>query len=42
LDAGIWWLIIFDPDGGLLEYYQLKDRRYELNQPDEDGRHWIE
>ncbi len=34
--------IIFDPDGGLLEYYELKNRRYELKQPDENGRHWIE
>ncbi|OSO90256.1 hypothetical protein B7O87_09500 [Cylindrospermopsis raciborskii CENA303] len=34
--------IIFDPDGGLLEYYELKNERYELKQPDENGRHWIE
>ncbi len=34
--------IIFDPDGGLLEYYELKNKRYELKQPDENGRHWIE
>jgi hypothetical protein len=34
--------IIFDPDGGLLEYYELENKRYELKQPDENGRHWIE
>ncbi|KAF3883986.1 MULTISPECIES: Uma2 family endonuclease [Nostocales] len=34
--------VIFDPDGGLLEFYQLENRRYELKQPDENGRHWID
>ena len=34
--------VIFDPDGGLLEYYQLENQRYELQNPDENGRHWIE
>ena len=34
--------VIFDPDGGLLEYYQLENRRYELQQSDENGRHWVE
>jgi hypothetical protein len=34
--------IIFEPDGGLLEYYQLENGRYELKQPDENGHHWIE
>ncbi|MCG6136215.1 MAG: Uma2 family endonuclease [Nostoc sp. LLA-1] len=34
--------IIFDPNGGLLEYYQLENGRYELKQPDENGRHWID
>ncbi|PHM11397.1 Uma2 family endonuclease [Nostoc sp. 'Peltigera malacea cyanobiont' DB3992] len=34
--------IIFDPNGGLLEFYQLENRRYELKQPDENGRHWID
>ncbi len=33
--------VIFDPDGGLLEYYQLEHERYELKLPDENGRHWI-
>jgi Uma2 family endonuclease len=33
--------IIFDPDGGLLEFYQLENGRYELQLPDPDGRHWI-
>lgn len=31
-----------EPDGGLLEYYQLENKRYELKQPDENGRHWID
>ena len=34
--------MIFDPNGGLLEFYQLENRRYELQQPDENGRHWID
>jgi hypothetical protein len=34
--------VIFEPDGGLLEYYQLERDRYELKQPDENGRHWID
>ncbi|MEC4816856.1 MAG: Uma2 family endonuclease [Scytonema sp. PMC 1069.18] len=34
--------VIFDPNGGLLEFYQLENRRYELKQPDENGRHWID
>ncbi|MEI1373432.1 Uma2 family endonuclease [Nostoc sp. UHCC 0926] len=34
--------VIFEPDSGLLEFYQLENRRYELKQPDENGRHWIE
>ncbi|MFQ4142135.1 Uma2 family endonuclease [Chlorogloeopsis sp. ULAP02] len=34
--------VIFDPSGGLLEFYQLENRRYELKQPDENGRHWID
>ena len=34
--------VIFDPNGGLLEFYQLENRRYELQQPDENGRHWID
>jgi Uma2 family endonuclease len=34
--------VIFDPDGGLLEFYQLENGRYELKQPDENGLHWIE
>ncbi len=24
------------------EFYQLENRRYELKQPDENGRHWID
>jgi hypothetical protein len=34
--------IIFEPDGGLLEFYQLENQRYELKLPDENGRHWID
>jgi hypothetical protein len=34
--------VIFDPEGGLLEYFQLENRRYELQQPDENGRHWVD
>ena len=34
--------VIFDPDGGLLEYYKLENGRYKLEQLDENGRHWIE
>ncbi|MEH1918676.1 Uma2 family endonuclease [Nostoc sp.] len=34
--------VIFDPNGGLLEFYQLENRRYELKQPDENSRHWID
>ena len=33
--------IIFDPNGGLLEFYQLENGRYELQQPNPDGRHFI-
>jgi Uma2 family endonuclease len=33
--------VIFAPDGGLLEFYELENGRYELKQPDENGRNWI-
>jgi Uma2 family endonuclease len=33
--------VIFDPDGGLVEFHQLENGRYELKQPDENGRNWI-
>lgn len=33
--------VIFESDSGLLEFYQLENGRYELKQPDENGRHWI-
>jgi Uma2 family endonuclease len=33
--------VIFDPDGGLLEFYELENGRYKLTQPDENGLHWI-
>ncbi|MEA5579689.1 Uma2 family endonuclease [Anabaena sp. UHCC 0451] len=34
--------VIFDPDGGLLEFYQLENGRYELKQANENGLHWID
>ncbi|MGF1672296.1 MAG: Uma2 family endonuclease [Rivularia sp. (in: cyanobacteria)] len=34
--------VIFDPDGGLLEFYKLENQRYKLELPDENGRHWID
>ncbi|UKO99187.1 Uma2 family endonuclease [Nostoc sp. UHCC 0870] len=34
--------IIFEPDGGLLEYHQRENNRYELKLPDENGRHWVQ
>ncbi|MEH2289513.1 Uma2 family endonuclease [Nostoc sp.] len=34
--------VIFEPDGGLLEYYQLENKRYELKQPDENGHYWLD
>ena len=34
--------VIFEPEGGLIEYYQLENGQYELKQPDENGRHWVE
>jgi Putative restriction endonuclease len=34
--------VIFEPEGGLLEVYRLKNERYELEMPDPNGRHWIE
>lgn len=33
--------VIFDPDGGLLEFHELENGRYELKQPDENGRNWV-
>ncbi len=32
---------IFDPDLGLLELYRLAGEQYDLEIPDENGRHWI-
>jgi Putative restriction endonuclease len=32
--------VVFEPDWGLLEVYRLQDGRYQLEQPDADGRHW--
>lgn len=49
---GKWWFyeqilqvpiyVIFNPDSGLLEVYKLKSGRYEIQQPDANGRYWIE
>ena len=33
--------VIFDPDGGLVEFHELENGRYELKQPDENGCNWI-
>jgi Uma2 family endonuclease len=33
--------VIFEPESGLLEFYQLQNDRYELVLPDENGRHSI-
>jgi Putative restriction endonuclease len=33
--------VMFEPDYGLLEVYRLKAERYELEQPDVEGRHWF-
>ena len=33
--------VIFEPDSGLLEVYHLQSKRYELEKPDLNGRHWI-
>ncbi|CBN55332.1 MULTISPECIES: Uma2 family endonuclease [Kamptonema] len=33
--------IIFEPDAGLLEVYRLQGERYELEIPQENGRHWM-
>ncbi|NJN23988.1 MAG: hypothetical protein HC810_05825 [Acaryochloridaceae cyanobacterium RL_2_7] len=32
---------IFHPEAGTLEHYQLIDARYEVQDPDSMGRHWI-
>ncbi|MBW4508257.1 MAG: Uma2 family endonuclease [Scytonematopsis contorta HA4267-MV1] len=34
--------VIFDPNGGLLEFYTLENGRYKLQLPDENGRHWVD
>ncbi len=33
---------LFEPDWGLLEVYRLTNGRYELEQPNVEGRHWCE
>jgi Putative restriction endonuclease len=33
--------VIFEPNDGLLELYRLQNGKYELEQPDENGRHWL-
>jgi Putative restriction endonuclease len=32
--------VVFEPDLGLLEVYRLQAERYQLEQPDVEGRHW--
>jgi Putative restriction endonuclease len=34
--------VIFDPDGGLLEFYRRQEGQYVLEQPNPEGRHWVE
>jgi hypothetical protein len=34
--------VVFEPDWGLLEVYRLINGRYELEQPNVEGRHWCE
>ncbi len=34
--------VLFEPDWGLLEVYRLTNGRYELEQPNVEGRHWCE
>ena len=34
--------VIFAPEGGLLEVYHLTNGHYELEQPNLEGRHWLE
>jgi hypothetical protein len=34
--------VIFNPENGVLEVYQLKSKRYQLQKPDKTGRYWIE
>ena len=33
--------VIFEPKAGLLEFYRLRNGKYKLEQPDENGRHWL-
>ncbi|HLO88186.1 MAG TPA: Uma2 family endonuclease [Nostocaceae cyanobacterium] len=34
--------VIFEPDGGLLEFYQLENGHYQLQKSDENERYWID
>lgn len=34
--------VVFEPENGLLEVYRLQAGRYELEQPDFNGRHWFD
>jgi Putative restriction endonuclease len=34
--------VIFAPEIGLLEVYRLRSHSYTLEQPDENGRHWLD
>ncbi len=33
--------VVFEPEAGLLEVYRLQETRYELELPNENGRHWL-
>jgi Uma2 family endonuclease len=33
--------VIFDPEDGILEFFQLENEPYQLKQPDENGYHWL-
>jgi Uma2 family endonuclease len=34
--------VIFDPEDGILEFFQLENEPYQLKQPDENGYHWLD
>jgi hypothetical protein len=41
VEVGVSVYVIFYPDLGLLELYNLTDGRYVPGQPNVEGRHWI-
>ncbi|WP_430794768.1 hypothetical protein [Trichormus azollae] len=34
--------VIFDPEDGILEFFQLENEPYQLKQPDKNGYHWLD